>query len=234
MDVVGCPLPDDLLYDPENDVWLRLGDGESSATLGMTAPILSFAGRISSFSFRPAVPRVEAGRSVATVESARYTGAIRCPVRATVAAQNRDLPGRPRLLNDAPYAEGWVVRLSEVDPGEARRRLLTADQARPVYQEKIERLRIECYPAIPDSQLYEIGAECAAVLAQLDAELARRTPGEVVLLVTDDPTAPIEMVRWSDRTGHSVLDHRRRGALHHFLVRREREPKPRLRGAGGR
>src|SRR5207249_3742863 len=48
-----------------------------------------------------------------------------------------------------------------------------------------------------------------------------RTPiGDVVHLVTDDGTAPIEMVRWSDETGQPVIDERREGNLFHFLVRK--------------
>jgi len=64
---------------------------------------------------------------------------------------------------------------------------------------------------------------------KLNEELAARAPGDAILLVTDDPTSPIEMVRWSDQTGHPVLAHRKEGTLHHFLVRKEADPKPRRR-----
>jgi TusA-related sulfurtransferase len=75
--------------------------------------------------------------------------------------------------------------------------------------------------------MFEIGAECAAILAELDQVLTTRSAEDVVLLVTDDATSPLEMVRWSDRTGHSVLLHETEGNLHRFLVRKEANPQPR-------
>src|SRR5206468_3309088 len=60
----------------------------------------------------------------------------------------------------------------------------------------------------------------AAVLAKLNELLTRIEVGTVVHLVTDDPTSPIEMVRWSDQTGQPVIDERKEGNLFHFLVRK--------------
>jgi glycine cleavage system H protein len=206
----NCPIPDDRWYDIENDVWLRPTPGGARATVGLTAPIVSFAGRFQRVDYRPVDEFPEPGRSVATVESIRYTGAVRLPARGRILRRNDRLRERPKLLNDAPYDDGWIVEVELLDPGEPG--------------------RIRCLPAAPDVEMYEIGSECSAILAKLDDELARRAPDDVVLLVTDDPTSPIEMVRWTDRTGHTVLHHDRDGALHRFLVRRERDPRPRPRG----
>jgi len=54
----------------------------------------------------------------------------------------------------------------------------------------------------------------------LDELLTRIEVRGVVHLVTDDPTSPIEMVRWSDQTGQPVIDQRKEGNLFHFLVRK--------------
>ncbi|MCI4328889.1 MAG: hypothetical protein L3J86_04830 [Thermoplasmata archaeon] len=229
MDVEGCPLPEDRWYDVENDVWLQVESDGVTATLGATAPLVAFAGRFLSVGFRPVLGLVGRGRSVATVESLRYTGAIRVPVDATVRERNSDLVERPKWLNDEPYDRGWVVRLTLSTPVGPEAGLATAAEVRTRYEARIAELRIRCYPAVPDLEVYEIGSECSAVLARLDEELARRSPGDVILLVTDDRTSPIEMVRWSDRTGHPVLHHRLEGNLHHFLVRREAHPVPRRR-----
>ena len=233
MDVDGCPIPSDRWYDPETDVWLKVDPDGTSALLGLTAPLAAFAGRFLSVGFRPPAGIEARGRSVATVESTRYTGAVRLPVSARVVAENPQVVAEPRLLNNSPYDQGWVVRVRLSDPEEPARVLHDGEAARRAYQPRIRELKIRCYPAIPDSELYEIGVECSAILAQLDDEIARRAPEEVVLLVTDDATAPIEMVRWSDRTGHTVLHHRVEGNLHHFLVRRERAPTPRRRPTPG-
>jgi glycine cleavage system H protein len=227
MDVAGCPLPDDRLYDLENEVWWHWEGDSGEATVGVIAALGAFAGRFHAAQYRAVEGIIERGRSVATIESTRFTGAVRLPVDAVVLARNPAILERPRLLNDAPYEGGWVVRVRPRDRQDVERHLRTSAETRPALLRQIEERHIRCYPATPDSELYEIGVECSAVLAQLDDEIARRAPGEVVLLVTDDPTSPIEMVRWTDRTGHPVLDQRREGTLWHFLVRREANPQPR-------
>ena len=85
---------------------------------------------------------------------------------------------------------------------------------------QIAALHIRCFAAFPDYEMFEIGVECAAVLVKLNELLVEVPLGEIVHLVTDDPTSPIEMVRWSDETGQPVIDQRREGPLFHFLVRK--------------
>jgi len=232
MEVDGCPLPEDRWYDIDNDVWLQpTREDPGVARLGLVASLVAFAGRFQSIQFRPIPDEIERGRSLATVESVRYTGAVRAPVDATILERNPAIVATPKLLNNDPYTAGWIASLRLRDPSEPATRLQRAAAAAGPFGERIRERRIRCYAAVPDVELYEIGLECSAVLAQLDQEIARIAPGEVVLLVTDDPTSPIEMVRWSDRTGHTVLGRRTEDRLEHFLVRREAHPTPRLRGA---
>lgn len=228
MEILGCPLPEDRLYDLEHEVWW-LGDPDGTARLGCMVTLVAFAGKIGRCTFRPVDGRIAAGRSVATVESTRYTGAVRLPVDGTVVERNRELERRPRLLNDAPYGAGWVVRVRPHDPEAPGRGLVEASRIAAEVEARIRARKTHCWPAFPDLELYEIGLECSAVLSRLNEEVGRRPAGETILLVTDDPTSPIEMVRWSDQTGHALLAHRSEANLHHFLVRKEAEPRPRRR-----
>jgi len=229
MEVDGCPLPEDRLYDLENDVWWADDREGGTARVGVLGTLSAFAGPFRSLTFRPVEGAVGRGRSVATVESTRFTGAVRMPVDVVLVGRNEEVVRRPRLLNDAPYEEGWVVRVRPVRPDDPIRLLETAPAIAQRLNERIRAQHIRCWPATPDLELYEIGVECSAVLTRLNEELAALSPGEAILIVTDDPTAPIEMVRWSDQTGHPVLAHRREDTLHHFLVRKEAKPKPRRR-----
>jgi glycine cleavage system H protein len=231
MDVDGCSLPEDRVYDLENSVWVR-PEPDGRATLGLMSSLVAFAGKFHQVTFRPIEGPLAAGRSVATVESLRYTGPVRLPVAGTIVERNRDLERRPKLLNDAPYDRGWVVRFTPAAgaPGPGGALASAADVVAPL-RERIRVERIRCFPAFPDVELVEVGTECSAMLAQLDDLLGTRAPEDIVLLVTDDPTSPIEIVRWSDRTGHSVLAHRTEGTLHQFIVRKEADPVPRGRSA---
>jgi glycine cleavage system H protein len=233
VDVGGCPVPEDRLYDLEHDVWYRPDAGAGTATVGVLGPLVWFAGRFVQVTYRDLHGTVARGRSVATIESVRFTGAVRLPVDADVVATNPAIVARPRLLNDAPYDDGWVVRVRPVTvPGPSSPRLRTAAEIAADLLERIRAQRIRCWPQTADVELFEIGIECSAVLTMLNEELRDRPPGAAVLLVTDDPTSPIEMERWSDQTGHRLLAHRSEGNLHQFLVRKEANPVPRRRPRG--
>ncbi len=231
MEIDGCPLPEDRRYDLDQDVWWADGPAPGAATVGLLATLTAFAGPILSVTFRPVEGVVARGRSVATIESVRFTGAVRLPVDAVVAERNSALLDHPRLLNDSAYGDGWVVRVRPVRPEDPAERLETASQVEARLRERIRRQRIRCWPQTPDLEMFEIGLECSAVLTLLNEELARRPAGTAVRLVTDDPLSPIEMIRWSDQTGHALLAHRTEGNLHEFLVRKEAQPRPRRRGA---
>jgi glycine cleavage system H protein len=231
MDVVGCPVPDDRLYDLEHEVWWQPVDGTGTALVGVMATFGAFAGPFRELVFRPVEGVIVRGRSVATVESVRLTGAVRLPVDAEIVERNPEVARVPRLLNDAPYSQGWVVRARPTRPPDGSDPLEPSGAIAGRLAAMIVARRIRCWPRTPEVELIEIGLECSAVLAKLDEEMARRSAGEAVLLVTDDPTSPIEMVRWSDRSGYPVLAHRREGDLHQFLVERVVAPTPRRRPA---
>jgi glycine cleavage system H protein len=229
VEIAGCPLPEDRLYDLENDVWWASDGTDGAARVGVLSALAAFAGPFRALTFRPVEGVVGRGRSVATIESMRYTGAVRLPVDAVVLERNEAVALRPRLLNDATYGDGWVVRVRAVRVGEPERLLETAVAVAGRLEERIRTQRIRCWPLTPEVELVEVGVECSAVITKMNEELARRGAGDAVLLVTDDPTSPIEMVRWSDQTGHTVLAQRREGTLYQYLVRKEANPVPRVR-----
>jgi TusA-related sulfurtransferase len=70
--------------------------------------------------------------------------------------------------------------------------------------------------------MFEIGVECAATLTKLDELLLKLPIGDVVHLVSDDITADLEMIRWSEQNGQSLLEMRTEGNLFHFIVKKIR------------
>lgn len=229
VEVLGCELPDDCWVDLEDDVWWRWDPDGRTATIGLLASLAAFAGAFREVSYRPVTGELPRGRSVATVESVRFTGAVRVPLDVEILERNPELPEHPRWLNDRPYTDGWVARVRPIRPEDVPRFLERPDTVRVRLEETIRSRHVRCWPKFPDAELFEVGSECSAVLARLNEELARRVPGEAILLVTDDPTSPIEMVRWTDRTGHPVLAHRADGPVHQFLVEKLERPVPRRR-----
>ena len=190
-------------------------------TVGMTSLLSAIAGKFTSVRIRPAGTRVEKGRSLGTLESLKFVGPIPSPLRGIISLVNSDLVKRPKLMNDAPYGEGWIVRLKPLSFHEERGFLSRPSDAREGFKKKIAEFHARCFKAFPDHEMYEIGTECSAVLVRLNELLATASVGDVVHLVTDDPTSYVEMVRWTDQTGHELVDWRQEGNLFHFIVRKE-------------
>lgn len=219
MKIEGCEFPEDLLYDLEGLVWLRPSDS-GEAIVGITSIYAAVAGRPTKMTAKPIGAEYPSGGAIGFLESGRYFGPIRSPVRGTLIAVNDRLLADPRRITEGIYDDGWFARLRPSSLPEDQGRLLRLPAGQERLSNRIAALRVRCFAAFPDYEMFEIGTECAAVLVRLDELLARSQVGDVVHLVTDDPTAPIEMARWSDERGQPVIDERREGSLFHFLVRK--------------
>jgi len=213
-----CEFPEDLLYDFENNIWVKLR-GEY-AEFGITSVHASFAGRLNQIKFtRPERSLIIREQSVATIESSKYFGTVRAPLSGTISELNRTLETKPKLANDSPYEQGWFVKIRPtVD--EERSKLMGLRGSEDQIRTQIRELHARCFKAYPDHDLWEIGVECGAVLVRLNELIERCQVGEVIHVVSDDSTADIEMIRWSDQTGQEVLESRQEENLTHFIVKK--------------
>jgi len=219
MQIEHCEFPDDVLYDLENNVWVKV-EANRTVRLGITSIHAALAGPLSKVNFKAMKTKLKKAQSIATIESIRYFGVVRTPLAGALVAVNSRLLTEPKLANDSPYALGWFAELSfEPDDGDLRS-LVEAKKAEERIREQIRTLRVRCFAAYPDHEMWEIGVECAAVLVRLNELLEHCNLNDVVHIITDDPTADIEMERWADETGQVVLESRKEGNLMHFLVRK--------------
>ena len=214
-----CEFPDDALYDLENNVWVRF-DSQKRAKLGITSVHAALAGRLNKVKFKPTGASVGKTQSVATIESVRYFGVVRTPLAGTLIAVNSRLENEPKLANDSPYTLGWFAELEFSLLDNDLELLVEPKNAAEKISAQIRELRVRCFRAYPDYEMWEIGVECAAVLVRLNELMERCRLGDVVHVVSDDATADIEMERWSDETGQAVLESRKEGKLTHFIVRK--------------
>jgi glycine cleavage system H protein len=191
-------------------------------TMGITSILSSLAGRISAIRFKEMTTEIKAGSSVATIEGPRFFGVVRSPVDAVLIEANEDLKGSPRLVNESPYEKGWFVRLRARPGWRQSGTVKEAEAASRDLSTKVKELGVHCFAAVPDYEIFDIGVECSATIAHLNDLLAKASVGETVHLVTDDPTADVELRRWEHDTGQKVLEISREGNLFHFIVRRTR------------
>jgi glycine cleavage system H lipoate-binding protein/TusA-related sulfurtransferase len=221
LEIDHCIFPDDLLYDLENNTWLRVEeDGE--VTIGVTSVLPAVAGKLTLARLKAVGIDIQRGQSLGTLESLKFVGPIPSPVSGTLVKTNGLVVDRPRIVNDAPYEDGWIARIRPAQLALERILLSKSGESKIPLREKIAEFHVRCFKAFPDHEMSEIGTECSAVLIRLNDLLATIPVGEVVHLVSDDPTAYVEMVVWSERTGQSLVDWREEGNLFHFIVRKVR------------
>jgi len=222
MNVEYCEFPDDLYYDIENNVWfgtLPESAGKSMrGRVGVSSILVFLSGKISSIRFRPISAEVTRGQSLATIESIKYVGAVRSPISGRVSALNRSLSSNPVPIWKDPY-QSWIAEYDSFDQNSLGS-MLKGVEARDALLSRIKELRIRCFRLLPDEEMYSIGTECTTTLANLSELLADKPSGYVIHLVTDDPTADIEMVRWSMQTGNYLVETRKEDNLYHFIVKK--------------
>lgn len=219
MKIAGCEFPDDVLYDQDGFIWVRPSDS-GEAEVGITALHAAVIGRPTKVTARPLGASYGKGAAIGFVESGKYFGPIRTPIYGVLSEVNEKVLEQPRTMLEGLYGSGWFARIRPSNLAEDRMELVSLPAGQPTLSRQIAALRVRCFAAFPDHEMFEIGTECAAVLVKLNELLERSQIGDVVHLVTDDPTAPIEMVRWSDETRQPIIDERREGNLFHFIVRK--------------
>ena len=221
MEIDHCVFPDDLLYDLENNTWLRVEEN-GEVTVGVTSVLPAIAGKLTLARLKSAEVAIQRGQSLGTLESLKFVGPIPSPVSGILLKTNGLIVDRPRIINDSPYQEGWIASLKPSHLALERILLSKSTESKTLLVKKIAEFHVRCFKAFPDHEMSEIGTECSAVLIRLNDLLATIPLGEVVHLVSDDQTAYVEMVAWSERTGQNLLDWRQEGNLFHFVVKKVR------------
>jgi glycine cleavage system H protein len=142
--VLGCELPPGLWFQVEQDVWLQ-PQADGTVRLGMTDPAQTRAGRLLNIQVRVG-KTVEVGKNLATVESAKWVGAIPAPLPGRIVEANRAVLTNPTLINRDPYGEGWVLTLAPMVPRAAWAAygLTTGEQAVRQYRDKLTRAGLTC------------------------------------------------------------------------------------------
>ena len=220
MEINHCIFPGDILYDTENFVWADIEHDKRKANIGITSILGYISGKLSAIKLRQVGSYIERGKSFGTLESPRYFGVARAPISGRIIEVNHAVIDQPKLANDLPYTEGWFAKMEISNIEEEIRNLQPIENCYENMANLIRKHHIICFSAFPDYEIFQIGVECAATLAKLDELLEKITNGNTVHLVSDDITADLEMIRWSDQTGQSLLETRKEGNLFHFIVKK--------------
>jgi glycine cleavage system H lipoate-binding protein/TusA-related sulfurtransferase len=218
LEVHNCEFAEDVLYDQDFNVWVKLE--HTYAVLGITSIHSALAGKLTTVKFKEVGTKILKGHVVATIESVKYFGAVRTPLTGTLIVVNEQLAKEPALANDYPYSKGWFVKMALCSLDYEGKDLSNPKNSVDKIESQIRELGVRCFKTFPDYEMWEIGVECAAVLSKLGDMMERCQVGDVVHVVSDDKFADIEIARWSDQTGQALLEARQEDQLLHFIVKK--------------
>ncbi len=102
-------VPEDLMYARSHE-WIRAeGDG---VIVGITHYAQDQLGEVVYVELPEVGTGVDAGDELGTLESVKAVSEFLAPVAGEVIEVNERLEDEPNLVNEDPYGDGWLVKLS--------------------------------------------------------------------------------------------------------------------------
>lgn len=108
-------IPTNLKYTSEHE-WIRV-DGDV-AYVGITDFAQSELGEIVFVEVETVGETIAASEVFGTVEAVKTVSDLNMPVTGEILEFNENLNDKPELVNDDPYGEGWMIKISIKDASE--------------------------------------------------------------------------------------------------------------------
>ncbi|SHL83944.1 glycine cleavage system H protein [Chitinophaga jiangningensis] len=121
--------PDNLRYTKDHE-WVLL-EG-NTAIIGITEFAQRELGDIVFVDIPTVGKSLEAEEVFGTVEAVKTVSDLFLPVAATINEVNEELEGSPELVNEDPYGEGWMVKVTVKNPKDVEGLLTAAAYAKLV------------------------------------------------------------------------------------------------------
>ena len=150
----GCVVLKDYHYAVADNTWVNV-NADNTVTVGMTDIAQNLAGPILHAKAKGVGTQRKKGKPIATVESGKWVGPVKCPVAGEIVEVNEGLASDAQLINRSPYNLGWVVKIKPDNLEADLAELVTGDAAVEAYRAKIEKDGIKACTHIEGSDTYE-------------------------------------------------------------------------------
>ena len=138
MEIEGYSFPDDLLYD-KNHFWARIEGG--SVVMGTTDFAQKLAGEIGYVELPEAGQKVAQGKPFGSIESGKWVGRIYAVLSGEVAEVNEALEDEPELINNSPYGDGWICKISPDNLEAEKANLMPAADLKAFIEAEVARVK---------------------------------------------------------------------------------------------
>ena len=107
---------DALKYSEEHE-WVRV-ESDGVAVVGITDFAAESLGDVVFVELPEVGADLKQFDKMGEIESVKAVSDLYSPVSGTITARNEDLLDSPELVNDSPYADGWMLRVTLADDAE--------------------------------------------------------------------------------------------------------------------
>jgi glycine cleavage system H protein len=140
MEIEGYQIIENYYYEPTH-AWMRLED-DGTVTVGLDDFGQKAAGNIVFIDLPDEGTKVMKGQAFISLESSKWIGKINSPVTGAIIEVNEELWDNPRLVNEDPFNDGWIMKVKPEKLKEEKADLVTgdalADWIRTEIKEKLE------------------------------------------------------------------------------------------------
>lgn len=109
----------------KDHLWVRIK--ENTATIGVTDYAQEELGEVVLVEIPEISDEIDKGEAFGEIESTKTVTDLIAPLSGTVTEVNEKLESNPSLINDDPYAAGWLIEIEIIDPDEIAD-LMTPDE----------------------------------------------------------------------------------------------------------
>ncbi len=127
--------PDELLYSKEHE-WIKKEN--DVATIGITEYAQKELGDVVFADLPEVGATFKANEAFGTVESVKAVSEVYVPVSGEITEVNESLLDDPAKIYDAPYGEGWIIRIRLENPAELESLMSSQEYSKYVEDESQE------------------------------------------------------------------------------------------------
>lgn len=127
----------DLFYEPVNHFWVDVKD--NTAVVGMSPLIQEINGSFVAIQIDQSGNNIRKNYSMGSVEAEKHVGQLRAPLTGRILLVNENVLENPRLVNDDPYGEGWLLEMEIENPKELKDLLSGEERITQWVEGEIER-----------------------------------------------------------------------------------------------
>jgi len=136
-----------LYYDSANHFWADVSG--NTAVIGMSPLVQETSGSFVAVQFAKPGTTFKKGESIGTVEAEKHVGPLKSPLSGKVRLVNDAVMNNPRLINEQPYDDGWLMEIELTDTRELDGLITGEQNIREWFETELKRFNDKGWIAQP-------------------------------------------------------------------------------------